>query len=52
MARVLAWVAVCALAYGAAHALSNWRNPWAVPTVPAVMSVLPAQPDGCGESCK
>ena len=49
MGRAIAWIVVGALAYGAINAFSHWRNPWAVP---AVMSVLPDQPDGCGASCK
>lgn len=49
--RVIAWVFVLGLGWGASHVIGLWSSPWTVPVSP-IMSVLPDQPDGCGEKCK
>ena len=45
--RLVVWVLFLAICYGLFKVASGWSNPWSVPTAP-IMSVLPAQPDGCG----
>ncbi len=49
--RVVAWAVLIGVVWLGSKAVAGWSNPWTVPA-PAVMSVLPDQPNGCGESCK
>ena len=48
MARVFAWSLLLVVCWGAYRTVSAWNNPWSVPVpVPAVLSVMPDQPQGC-----
>lgn len=49
--RLVAWAVFLLVVYVVVKAAAGLRNPWEVPIPsPAVLSVLPAQPDGCDKS--
>ncbi len=49
--RVVAWALFLLVVYVLVKAASGLRNPWEVPIpAPAVLSVLPDQPDGCNKA--
>ena len=49
--RVVAWALFLLAVYVVVKAAAGLRNPWEVPIpAPAVLSVLPAQPDGCNKT--
>ncbi len=49
--RVIAWGVLLAVVWVGTKAVSAWQNPWSVPA-PAVLSVMPDQPNGCGRACE
>jgi len=53
MMRVFSWCIAALVVFGVVKAVESFKNPWAVPSVPAagVLSILPPASDGCGKSC-
>ena len=49
--RVIAWALTLLVVYAVVKVAAGLRNPWEVPIpAPAVLSVLPDQPDGCNKT--
>lgn len=50
MKRIAAWAVFALVLFGVVKAAQAFKNPWAVPAVPSIASVLPLPHQGCTQS--
>ena len=49
--RVVSWVLLAAVVYGAYVGVKHWKNPWSTAGTAGISAVLPPAHDGCGKGC-